>query len=124
MLVIYLASQLFFTAVYRFIKTILGEYDYCRGVTKKHFNKNLVMSEKDEQIFQSSNKCWICDKLFDTGDNKVRDHCHITGNYRGSAHWSCNINLRLTKKVPVIFHNLRGYDSHTKLIRKIHGIYN
>ena len=70
------------------------------------------MSEKDEQIFQLSNKCWICDKLFDVGDNKVRDHCHITGKYRGSDHWSCNIKLWLTKKVPVIFHNLRGFDSH------------
>ena len=70
------------------------------------------MSEKDEQILQSSNKCWICDKLFDVGDDKVRDHCHKTGKYRISAHWSCNINLGLTKKVLVILHNLRGYDSH------------
>ena len=80
---------------------------------KKHFNKNLIMPEKDEQIFQSSNKCWfICDKLFDVGDDKVRDHCHIRGKYRGSAHWSCNINLRLSENVSVIFHNLRDYDSH------------
>ena len=70
------------------------------------------MSAREEQRFQSSNKCWKCDKLFDVGDNKVRDHCHVTRKYRGSAHWSCNINLKLTKKVPVIFHNLRGYDSH------------
>ena len=55
-------------------------------------------------------------KLFDVGENKVRDHCHVTGKYRGSAHWSCNINLKLTEKVPEIFHNLRGYDSH--LIRQ------
>ena len=39
------------------------KYDYCWGVIKKHFNKNLVMSEEDEQRFQSSNKCWICDKV-------------------------------------------------------------
>ena len=57
-------------------------------------------------------KYWICDKLYDIGDNKVRDHCPVIGKYRGSAHWGCNINLRLIKKVPVIFHDLRGYDSH------------
>ena len=42
-------------------------------------------------------------------DDKVRDHCHITGKYRGGAHLSCNINLKLCKKIP---DNLRGYDSH------------
>ena len=79
---------------------------------KSHFNKNLVMSEEDERSFESSNKCWICGKLFDVEHNKVKDHCHITGKHRGLAHWSCNINLKLTKKVPVIFHNLRGYEIH------------
>ena len=69
------------------------------------------MSAEEEEIFQLSNSCWICHKLFDFGDHKVR-HCHIAGKYRGAAHWSCNINLKLGKKVPVIFHNLRGYDSH------------
>ena len=70
------------------------------------------MSAKDEQRSQSSNKCRICDKLFDVGDNKVIDHCQVTEKYRGSAHWSCNNNLKLTKKVPVIFHHLKSCDSH------------
>ena len=52
----------------------------------KHFNKNLIMSAEEEQRFQLSNICWVSDKLFDVGDNKVRDHCHITGKYKGSAH--------------------------------------
>ena len=70
------------------------------------------MSAEEEERFQLTNSCWVCDKLFDVGDDKVRDHRHITGKYRGATHWSCNINLKLTKKIPVIFHNLRGYDSH------------
>ena len=48
------------------------------------------MSAKGEQMFQSSNKRWICDNLFDVGDNKVTDHCNLTGKCRCSAHWSCN----------------------------------
>ena len=46
------------------------------------------MSEEGEKRFQLTSKCWICNKLFDVGNNKVRDHCHITGKYRGSAQWS------------------------------------
>ena len=98
-------------AAYEFIKAIFKEYQYCKKVMKKHFNKNLIMSE-EEQKFQSRNTCWICGKLIDNDDEKVRDHFHITGKFRGAAHWNCNISLQLTKKVPVIFHNIRGYDSH------------
>ena len=43
-------------------------------------------------------------------EQSVRDHCHVTGKFRSGTHWNCN--LKLTKKVPVIFHNFRGYDSH------------
>ena len=46
------------------------------------------------------------------GDNNIRDHFHITRKYTGSDRWRCSVNLRLTKKVLVIFHNLRDYDSH------------
>ena len=51
-------------------------------------------------------------KLIDDDDEKVSDHCRVTAQFRGAAHWSCNINLQLTKKVPIIFHNLRCCDSH------------
>ena len=56
--------------------------------------------------------CWICKKRIDNDEEKVRDHCHVTGKFRGAAHWDCDINFQLTKKAPVIFNNLRGYDSH------------
>ena len=68
-LMINLVDQLFFT-INRFIETILKEYDYRKSVIKKHFNKNLVMPENNEQRFQSSSKCWIRNKLFHVGDLK------------------------------------------------------
>ena len=77
-----LANQFFFlrggNRINRFIEGILKEYDYCKNVIKQRFNKNLVMSEEDEKRFKSSNKYCVCNKLFDAGDNKVRDHCHVT----------------------------------------------
>ena len=81
-------------------------------MVKKHFNKNLIMSAKEEERFQLSNICWIRNKLFDIADTKVRDHGHVSGKYRGAAHRSCNVNFKTTKKVPAKFHNLEGYDSH------------
>ena len=99
-------------AVFKFIQCIFKEYNYCRNVLKKHFTKNLVMTAEENKKFERSSTCWICGKLIDIGDNKVIDHCHITGKYRGSSNWKCNINLKISKKVPVIFHNLKGYDSH------------
>ena len=61
-------------AGFQFIKAILKEYEYCKKTMKKHFNKNLIMSEKEEKQFQLSNLCWICEKLIDHDDEKVRDH--------------------------------------------------
>ena len=110
-----LLSQLLFirgeNATYEFFKTILKQYKYFKKIMKEYFNKNVIKSE-EEHLFQKSNSCWICKKLIDNDEEKMRDHCHVTGKFRGAAHWNCNINFQLTKKVPVIFHNLRGYDSH------------
>ena len=55
---------------------------------KKHFKKNLIMTEKEGEQLKSSNTCWICEKLI--ADEKVRDHCHITVKIRDVAHLSCN----------------------------------
>ena len=103
-------------AVFKFIKCIFKEYRYCRSVIKKYFNKNLVMTVEKNEELERSNICYICGKLISLDDNKVRDHCHIFGNYRGSAHYSCNVNLQITKKFPVNFHNLKGYYSYLILI--------
>ena len=56
----------------------------------KQFNKNLIMSEKEEHLLQQSNSCWIYNKLIDNDEEKVRDHCLVIGKFRGAAHWDCN----------------------------------
>ena len=87
---------------------------------KEYFNKDLIMSEEEEHLFQKSNSCQICKKLINNNnEEKVRDHCHITGKFRGATHESCKLNLQLTRKVPVIFHNLRGYVSHLIFVQQI-----
>ena len=60
----------------------------------------------EEALFQKSNNCWICKNFISNDEDKVRDQCQVTGKFRGAGHKSCNLNLQLTKKVPVIFHKL------------------
>ena len=102
-------------AVYKFMEKMLEEVKYCKNIMKKEFNKQLITTDNDELSFKLEQKCHICEESYKDTDIRVRDHCHITGKYRGSAHQDCNLKLRLNPeeiKIPVIFHNLRGYDSH------------
>ena len=102
-------------AVYKFMEKMLEEVKCCKNIMKKEFNKPLMMTDNDELSFKLEQKCHICEESYKDKDIRVRDHCHITGKYRGSAHQECNLKLRLNPeeiKIPVIFHNLRGYDSH------------
>ena len=102
-------------AVYTFLEYMLDEVKYCKKIMKKEFNKPLRVTKEDEDKFQKANECYICNKKYTNEDIRVRDDCHITSKYRGSAHQECNLKLRVNPeevKIPVIFHNLRGYDSH------------
>ena len=68
-------------AVYNFIGTMSKKIKYCSDVMKKHFKKELVMTKEDNEDFENSTKCWICDNDYIDADVKVRDHCYITGKY-------------------------------------------
>ena len=91
---------------------MIEESKYCSDVIKKNFNKELVMTKEDNKDFENSIKCWICDNDCIDNDVKVRDNCHITGKYRGSAVRDCYTSVELNHKIPVVFHNLNDYDSH------------
>ncbi|XP_065198789.1 uncharacterized protein LOC135830431 [Sycon ciliatum] len=71
------------------------------------------LTKEQEELFRETEDCWICKKKL--GEDRVRDHDHITGDFRGAAHNDCNIKLRIypyKQHIPVVFHNLKGYDSH------------
>ena len=87
---------------------------YCRSMP-------LRLTAKEEKEFHKAELCHICKKQLD--DDRVRDHCHFTGQYRGAAHNSCNLQCRKPMILPVIFHNLQGYDAHLfiKQLSKIPG---
>ena len=70
----------------------------------------IKMTKKDEKNFKTAKNCYACKQKL--GNDRVRDHCHHTGKYRGAAHFECNLKMRVPKFVPVLFHNLEGYDSH------------
>ena len=82
------------------------------------------VTREDCRTHNSASTCHMCGKPLE-GDY-VRDHCHINGKNRGAAHNACNLKLRLNPKttaIPVVFHNLRGYDSHLLMqaISKVEG---
>ena len=68
------------------------------------------MGKKEAERYNKETKGWICKG--ELNNDKVRDHCHFTGRYRGAAHNKCNLNSRKPNFTPVVFHNLSGYDSH------------
>ena len=78
--------------------------------------KEMIFTEEDRKQFNKASDCWICGEYL--GNDRVRDHCHFTGRYRGPAHNSCNLQYRKPESVSVFFHNLSGYDSHL-FIKKI-----
>jgi len=79
--------------------------------------KREIKEKIDQWIAKNQETCLLCAEplLKQNFRDAVKDHCHITGRYRGAAHSECNKKLRInpkTDKIPVVFHNLRGYDAH------------
>jgi len=105
------------------VEHFLKKIDKIQYKIKKFIQQTNIpydLTNKEEEHFKNTNICHICEK--EITDEKVVDHDHLTGNYRGPAHYDCNINYNLKYfSVPVIIHNLKNYDGHL-IIEKIGSI--
>ena len=95
----------------------------------------IPLTNEEIESYENQEICHICEKGFCTDkDNKkefklkrkVRDHCHYTGRYRGAAHSICNLRYKISKEIPVVFHNGSTYDYHfiiKQLAREFKGYF-
>ena len=70
----------------------------------------MIMTMHDKLVYDNFTLCHICNE--ELGNDRVRDHCHLFGKFKGAAHDGCNLKYKVPKLFPVVFHNLSGYDSH------------
>ena len=96
-------AQIFVNMLEENVKSIYKRFDK---------PKKMIFGAKEREEFDGATECWICHGEFAKDDTKVRDHCHLSGKYRGAAHNKCNLKYRRPNFTPVLFHNLSGYDSH------------
>ena len=85
-----------------------------RDIYDKYF-KNIIpmkITKAELNEWRQTDVCHICEKAIGDDDIKVKDHCHLTGKYRGAAHQDCNLKYKEPSFIPVVFHNLSGYDAH------------
>ena len=103
-----------------FVNRIVG---YTKSIYTEYYRKpkQMLLTKDEEKSFKKAKYCNICEE--ELGKDRVRDHCHFTGKYRGAAHNKCNLKCRKPRVLPVIFHNLQGYDAHLfiKQLAKIPG---
>ena len=93
----------------------------CHSLKKMLYD--MIWNDEAKEKFESATHCHVCKKeLNRLVEPIVRDHSHFTGEFCGAAHQHCNLDYKIDKsryKLPIVFHNLRGYDAH--LIKWKHG---
>ena len=93
----------------------------------------MPLTDEEKKSYENQKICYICEKEFCIDEDnkkefklkqKFRDHCHYTGKYRGAVHSNCNLNYKISKEIPVVFHNWPTYDYHfiiNQLAREFEG---
>ena len=105
-------------SVNKFFTDIFEEEKEILETLKQFQNTPMNLSIEEKISHKNATTRYVCECNFSIDNRKVRDHCHVTGNYRGASCDKCILGMRLTKTIPVIFHNLKGYDSHMLLPEK------
>ena len=109
---------------------------YCKDNFRRYIYKHYPMEDltpEEQAEWEAAEICHLCEKEGNWQPDKapgvhhaytkVKDHCHYTGKYRGAAHSKCNMKYGKWPIVTVVFHNLKGYDSHflIKALQPWHG---
>ena len=96
--------------VKKFCDHVIGEAHRLYHTFPERPMKPLTSNQNER--YKKSKRCHICFRPFTEKNPKVRDPCHYTGNYRGTAHKNCNLQYKIPSYIPIVFHNLAGYDAH------------
>ena len=107
----YYESPLGYDNVDWFVKEVIKLENKLAFYFKNH-KKEINMAKEDEEDYKNNNICRFCEKTIES--DKVRDHCLLTGKYRGPSHNVCNINVKQKDSnfIPFAFHNFSNYDCH------------
>src|SRR6266536_1392957 len=104
-------------AIPKFFESLFQEEEEIIKHMKTFKKTDMIMTLAQRDEYNLATKCYLCDDIFTKDNKKVRDHCHVSGKYRGAAHEKCNLQLKLSPEIPVIFHNLKGYDTHHLMLK-------
>src|SRR5271165_6576199 len=101
-------------SIYKFFEALFEEEKQINEYMKTFHSTRMILTKRQMTEYSDATKCYVCQEHFtdEKEKQKVRDHCHVSGKYRGAACNTCNLQMKLSRKIPVVFHNLRGYDSH------------
>ena len=101
--------------------------EHCAKIINYEKKKIIPLTTEENVHYNKQKVCHICKKEFDNNDKKqqkVIDHCHYTGEYRGAAHNIYNLRYKVPKEIPVVFHNGSTYDYHfliKELVKEFKG---
>ena len=94
----------------KFLKCLLEEQSEIQELLKR--NEPIKMTCKDIKHYQKVTHCYICGGGFEEPQDKCREYCHLSGKYRGASHMTCNLVYKTPSFIPVVIHNLLGFDGH------------